>query len=466
MADDHTAQAISAYGSSPIPTPNIDSIAEEGALYENCYCTNSICAPSRACILTGNYGHKNGVPTLFECFDTSKETFVHAFHRHGYQTGMIGKWHLGNEKENLPQAFDYYEILLGHGSYMDTEFQTKEGIHREKGYATELISKKTTDFIRNRDKTRPFLLFSYHKAPHRNWVRSPKKEGLYKDFPFPFPETFYDDYSTRCPAAYEARMRIEDLSEHDLKHPFPEGLSKDELKRWKYQRYMEDYYATASSIDDAIGELKDCLKEEGIYDDTILIYTSDQGFYLGEHGWFDKRFMYTESLRMPFVLQCPSLVKAEQKVEEMISNVDFGKTLMSLVGIDPSEYSCQGKSRLHGLLDKEGKSIRPEDEVMESLYYRYIEHPSEHEVLPHYGIMKGKKKLIFFYEAEKHWKDPEYPGKILRSYWEYYDLEKDPNELKNRIHDPNAKEDIASLRRELRCLQEYYEDTPVEECEI
>src|SRR5437867_4147870 len=324
MSDDHAAQAIGAYGSKINKTPNIDRIASGGMRFTNCFVTNSICTPSRAAILTGKYAHKNGVP-VFNRIDGSQPTLAKYLQLAGYHTGMVGKWHLGSD----PTGFDYWNILPGQGVYHDPMFITAAGRQKHEGYATDLITDFSIDFIKNRPKDKPFFLMCHHKAPHRPWDPDAKHARMYEEVDIPEPPTFNDDYRTRCDAAREATMRIDrDLTRTDLKQDPPPDLSGAALKHWKYERYIKDYLACIAAVDDNVGRLLDYLDQSGLAENTIVIYTSDQGFFLGDHDWFDKRFMYEESLRMPFLIRYPGQIKPGAVNGAMILNVDFAPTLM------------------------------------------------------------------------------------------------------------------------------------------
>jgi len=306
MSDDHAAHAISAYGSRVNETPGLDRLAREGMLFRNTFATNSICTPSRAAILTGTYSHKNGVP-VFNRFDGSQTTVARLLQGAGYHTGMIGKWHLGSD----PTGFDRWEILPGQGVYHDPVLYTATGEKTYSGrYATDVITDLGIDFIRQRPKDRPFFLMLHHKAPHREWTPDEKYRRMFEGRTIPEPPTLWDDYATRTDALRENRQRVaDDLTPRDLKVDPPAGLVGKDLTRWKYQRYMQDYLACVQSIDDNMGRLLDFLKESGVERDTIVVYTSDQGFFLGDHGLYDKRFMYEESLRMPLLVRWPAAVR-------------------------------------------------------------------------------------------------------------------------------------------------------------
>lgn len=455
MSDDHASHAMSCYGSKINATPNIDRIANEGIRFDNCFCTNSICSPSRAAILTGKYNHLNGVKAIDEPFDGTQTTFPKLLREDGYQTAMIGKWHLGHGGNADPTGFDYWNVINGQGDYHKPEFYEMGELRTYSGYVTDLITDFSLDWLERRDRERPFLLMCHHKAPHRPWDPDEKHMHLYEDMDIPEPETFYDDYETRTQAAVNANMRIENMIERDTKGAPPEGLSEIEVKRWKYQRYMKDYLRCVASIDDNVGRLLDYLDSEGIAKDTIVIYTSDQGFFLGDHGWFDKRFMYEESLRMPFIVRYPREIQAGSISPSMALNVDFAQTFLDYAGI-PAPGDMQGHS-LRSLFRNE----TPEG-WRTSMYYRYWMHLDEHHhVYSHYGIRTHDYKLIYYYAealgtagSADESRPPE---------WELFDLRKDPYEMKNVYADLAYSDVISQLKRELAELQRKVLDEPVEQ---
>lgn len=450
MSDDHAAHAISAYGSRINETPHLDRIANEGMRLDNCFCTNSICAPSRATILTGKYNHLNGVRTLYENFDARQNHVAKILQENGYQTAMIGKWHLGHGGNSDPTGFDYWNIFPGQGEYHDPIMYEMGEEKKYKGYATDIVTDLTIDWLDNIDREKPFFVMCHHKAPHRPWDPDEKYMHLYEDVDIPEPETFHDDYSTRVYAAHEAEMRIDThLTKRDVKMDPPEGLSPSELKSWYYQRYIKDYLRCIASVDDNVGRLLDYLDEKGLTEDTIVIYTSDQGFFLGDHGWYDKRFMYEESLRMPFLIRYPRSIKPGTSTDAFALNVDFAQTFLDYAGIEAPE-------------DMQGRSLRPilEGEVPEdwqtSMYYRYWEHMSEHNVAAHYGIRTHRYKLIYYYGEGLG-----VPGArdIKREpAWELFDLEKDPYELNNVYSDPAYQDVVEELKKELYRLKEKVKD--------
>ena len=453
LTDDHAAHAMSCYGSRINQTPHLDRIAGGGALFRNCFCTNSICAPSRASILTGTYNHINGVTTLATPFDGRQATFPKVLQEAGYQTAIFGKWHLGHGGHADPTGFDEWEVFPGQGDYHDPEMLTASGARQHKGYATDLVTDMSLDWLRQRDRERPFLLCCHHKAPHRPWEPDEAHADMYADEDIPEPETLFDDYSNRSEAAKVAQMRINrDMGIEDLKEECPEGLSFEEETRWKYQRYIKDYLRCVASVDDNVGRLLDYLDEEGISNDTIVIYTSDQGFFLGDHGWYDKRFMYEESLRMPMVMRYPAALEAGTVIDSMVLNVDFAPTLLELCQAEcPADV--QGRSFVKLLQGKIPADWR------DSMYYRYWMHGTPHAVKAHYGVRTHDFKLIHYYA------DPlDQPGTSETAprtqEWELFDLRQDPAELNNVYADPEYSETVKALKEELFRLQAEIGDKP------
>ena len=433
MTDDHAAHAMSCYGSRINRTPHLDRIAREGMRFSNCFVTNSICTPSRAAILTGKYAHKNGV-SVFNRFDGSQATFPKLLQQAGYQTAVIGKWHLFSD----PTGFDYWNILPGQGLYHDPEMIEMGQKKKHKGYATDVITDLSLDWLKRRDAKKPFCLLYHHKAPHREWSPDTEHAQLYENDDRPVPENFFDDYTGRSPAAAEATMRIgRDMTKRDLKHTPPPGLSDRERALWNYQRYIKDYLRCVASVDDNVGRVLEFLDREGLAKNTVVIYTSDQGFFLGEHGWYDKRFMYEESLRMPLLVRYPPSIKPGAVNDKMVLNVDFAPTLLELAGIAPPA-EMQGRS-FKSLL--EGQSA-PAD-WRTSMYYRYYHYPAHHRVQPHYGVRTERHKLIYF---------------PLTKFWELYDLESDPREMHNAYADAKYADVVRRLKDELTRLKVYYQD--------
>ena len=427
MTDDHAAHAISAYGSKINKTPHLDKLAGEGIRLDRCFVTNSICTPSRAAILTGKYSHKNGVP-VFNRFDGSQQTVAKLLQSAGYHTGMFGKWHLGSD----PTGFDRWKILPGQGAYHDPVFYTSSARKKETGYCTDLITDFSIEFLDQRPKEKPFFLMCHQKAPHRNWQPREDKKAKWAKVQVPLPETFDDDYAGKSDAAREATMRVEDhLTPNDVKEKPPEGLSGRDLKIWKYQRYMQDYLACVESVDDNIGRLMDYLDKQGLRDNTLVIYTSDQGFFLGDHGWYDKRFMYEESLRMPFLARWPGKVKPGTTSGDIVLNVDFAPTFLAAAGL-PVPADMQGKNALGVLAGNTPAGWRTD------MYYRYYHYPADHRVQPHIGVRTLTHKLIHFNKIDQ---------------WELYDLTEDPREKRNLISEPGQQAKVAELKSRLMALK-------------
>ncbi|WP_192841352.1 sulfatase [Falsirhodobacter sp. alg1] len=465
MSDDHAASAISAYGSGLNKTPNIDRLAQEGMRLDHCYVTNSICTPSRAAILTGTHNHVNMVTTLHTHLDNRLPNVAKALRSSGYQTAIFGKWHLGEGAAHQPTGFDEWSVVPGQGEYFDPVMIGPEGETVEKGYATDIITDKCIGFLENRDTSRPFFMMCHHKAPHRPFVPHPRYNDLYTD-DLPVPETYDDDYSNRAAAAGAARMRVrQDLSYLDLGLVMPEGGgelgepdgpgstmrkvpdsheglelmdratgekftfdTKRDLDLFKYQRYIKRYLRTIAGIDDNVGRLLAYLDSNGLTDDTIVIYTSDQGFFLGEHGWFDKRFMYEESMQMPFLVRYPRAIKAGSIGTGVACNVDFAPTFLDFAGVTIPSY-MQGVS-LAPLWKGEAGA-----DWQDIAYHRYWMHKDEHHnAFAHYGIRGARYKLIYWYNASLGQiganDGPEPPE------WELFDCQTDPNELCNLADDP------------------------------
>ena len=481
MSDDHAYRAISCYDGRLNKTPNIDRLAQGGVRFINSFCTNSICAPSRAVLLTGQYSHRNGVIDNAVVFDGTQTTFPKLLQKAGYQTALFGKWHLKSE----PTGFDRWSILPDQGDYYNPDFITMGERKKRPGYVTDLITDDALAWLKGRDRQKPFALLLHHKAPHRNWMSDQKHLGLYEDETRPVPETFDDDYATRSDAARTQEMRIADhlMLGYDLKlspdatpgddtvaeakirkewegslarltpeerKAFEEAYRKDneafrradpkgrDLAEWKYQRYIRDYLRVIASVDDNVGRVLDYLDAENLADDTIVVYTSDQGFYLGEHGWFDKRFMYEESLRMPLIVRYPREIKPGVNSEDMVLNLDYAPTFLDYAG-EPTPAEMQGRS-MRGVL----RGAAPAD-WRRSVYYHYLEYPAVHMVKRHYGVRTHRHKLIHFY----------YDIDV----WELYDLEKDPSELRNVYAEAAYADVVRVLKAELERLRRLYGDT-------
>jgi arylsulfatase A-like enzyme len=469
MSDDHAAHAITAYGGiydDYLQTPNIDRIAKEGVKFNNVFCTNAICGPSRAAILTGKYSHANGYYKNESGgkFNADQWTFPQALQESGYKTALVGKWHLGTE----PRGFDYFKYHNNQGQqgfYYNPVYNDNGEQVTEEGYATNLTADFAMDWLNgNKDGEEPFLMMLQFKAPHRNWDPDEKYKDLFGNQALPYPPTFNDDYKSRLKTAGDTDMTMDYLNRRDMKLTPPEGLSDkekgqwlragnqrgqeegwlpndsmsvDEARRWKYQRYIKDYLACVKSVDDNIGRVLQYLDDNGLAENTVVVYTSDQGFYLGDHGWFDKRFMYEESLRMPFVLRYPAFAEKQFDNNDIISNVDFAPTLLDLAGV-PIPEDIHGKSFAQNIAGNTS------EDWQKTMYYHYYEFPFWHHVQPHYGIRGQRYKLIHFY----------YDIDV----WEFYDLEKDPNELNNAIDDATYTSVISDMKLEIQQRQKDYGD--------
>ena len=442
MADDHAAHAIGAYDSRINTTPGIDRVAAEGMRFDACFCTNSICSPSRATILTGTYNHVNGVTTLSTPFDARQPTFPKMLQAAGYQTALVGKWHLGHGGIHDPTGFDWWTVLPDQGEYHDPTFLEAGGRSTvREGYATDLITDLALEWIDRRDPDRPFLAMVHHKAPHRPWEPADRHAELYAGATIPEPLTLRDDHVGRSTAAAEARMQLWDLTEEDLKQAAPAGLDDDRAMSWRYQRYMQDYLRCVAALDENVARLLDALDQRGLADDTVVVYTSDQGFFLGDHGWFDKRFMYEESIRMPFLVRYPPLVEPGATCDELVLNVDLAQTLLELAGVEPTA-PMQGRSLVPLL-----RGERPAD-WRTSLYYRYWMHlDGSHGVWAHRGVRTGRHKLVHYYGQgldQPGTGDEPRPEEL-----ELFDLEADPFELRSLHDDPAHATVLADLRIEL-----------------
>jgi arylsulfatase A-like enzyme len=483
MTDDHAFQAISAYGSELIETPNIDRLAEEGMRFERAYVTNSICSPSRAVVLTGKHSHLNSVTDNLDVFDSTQVTYPKILRQNGYQTAVVGKWHLKSQ----PTGFVYWKVLPDQGYYYQPTFRTPDGIVTEQGYVTDVITDLAIGFLDSiRDPGKPFMLMYHHKAPHREWWPAMEDIEEFTQVVYPEPPTLFDNYKDRGSAAAEAEMRISDHMGYTNDNKIPPALAEElgykdfypwyaknydfnyarfteeekakwdevyediienfrrkkrqgrELVQWKYQRYMQDYLGTIKSVDDNIGRLMKYLDEHGLSENTLVIYTSDQGFYLGEHGWFDKRFMYEESFRTPLIMRWPGKIKPGSINSDLVQNLDFAPTMLAAAGA-PIPEDMQGE-QLQPLLS--GKA----DDWRNALYYHYYEYPGIHMVKRHYGIKTNRYKLIHFYHDVDE--------------WELYDLEKDSQEMKNVYGTTEYAEVQKDLHARLKLLQEQYKDSP------
>ena len=467
MSDDHAVSAVSAYNdwlAKIAPTPNIDRIAKNGMLMTRTFNTNSICGPSRASILTGKYSHVNG---FFKNekggdFDGSQVTFPKILQGAGYETAVIGKWHLGT----TPTGFDYSKVMInwgGQGTYFNPIFleNGKDTIVERKRHSSAQVAHDALKWLeKGRDKDKPFMLMYQFKAPHRPWQPAEEFQSLFTDGDLPQPANFNDDFKGR-EAAKDQWMEIENhMNRRDLKISPPEGLSRRELndyyafgnkgefwtpndtlqgaalKNWKYQTYIKDYLRCVAGVDKAVGQMLDYLEANGLAENTVVIYTSDQGFYLGEHGWFDKRWMYEESFKMPFMISYPKLIKPKSKNNNLLLNIDFAPTLLELAGVELTE-AMQGTSFVPQLISNS-------DQVREAVYYHYYEYPKWHMVQPHYGIRTKRFKLIHFYYNMDE--------------WELYDLDSDPNEINNLYGKVKYKKLVKHLKKKLKKLQIRYDD--------
>jgi arylsulfatase A-like enzyme len=473
LTDDHAAHAISAYGSRINQTPQLDRIAAAGARSDATYCTNSICTPSRASILTGQHTHVCGVRTLEETLDNRHEPQIQKQLKDaGYRTALFGKWHLGHGDQpdgtNAdPVGFDQWAVLPGQGDYYDPEFYLgtsdrdvprRQGTLQTQGYATDLITDLALDWLGQHapaaESDAPFALYIHHKAPHRPWQPGPLEQSLYEGETILEPETLWDDYATR-PAAAAARFRIDqDLVPGDVKADPPAGLDPRARKLWYYDRYIKEYLRCVAGIDRNVGRVLDRLEQQGLTDDTIVVYTSDQGFFLGDHGWFDKRFIYEHSFRMPFLIQYPGTIPAGTQVGEFLTNVDFAPTLLDLAGL-PVPDAMQGRSAKPVL-----RGQTPDD-WPQSVYYRYwMDSDQECHTTGHYGVRTRTHKLVYFYAKPL---DAEGAGKVnvgIEPYWELFDLDADPNELNNIYGQPGTEAITAELLAELNKLQTKFKDAP------
>ena len=448
MADDHASHAISAYGSVINRTPNIDRIAKGGVRLDNCFCTNSICTPSRAAILTGQYSNRNGVYTLNDRLDPARNHVAKELQRGGYQTAMIGKWHLASD----PTGFDYWNILPGQGVYNDPTFIKMGESKKYTGYCTDLIGDFTLDWIKQRDPKKPFFAMCHHKAPHRPWEPGPKYKDLFNGQTIPEPANLYDHYEGRAKSVADVKMRVgENMTKTDLKQDLPTDLKGDALRKWAYQFYIKDYLRCIQSVDDNVGRVLDFLDAENLASNTIVIYTSDQGFYLGDHGWFDKRLMYEEALRMPFVMRYPGAIKPGSVNRDITLNVDFAPMFLDYAGQKtPSEM--QGTSFRANLEGHTPKNWR------KAMYYRYWMHnDNDHHVPGHYGIRTDRWKLIYYYGKPLNMTGAHPPD--TEAAWELYDLRTDPHEMKNLYPDAKYAGTVRDLKAQLDRLQREAGDT-------
>ncbi|MCF7762086.1 MAG: sulfatase [Verrucomicrobia bacterium] len=486
FSDDHAIRSISAYGGSlarVAPTPNIDRLAREGAVFLNSFCANSICGPSRATILTGKHSHKNGfMRNTGKGFDQSQWTVAKALQQAGYSTAVIGKWHL----QTTPVGFDHWEIFPGQGSYYNPVFIQRDGSQKRfEGYATDLTTEKAIAWLDHRDKTKPFFLMAQHKAPHRTFAPALRHLGSFDDIEIPEPDSLFDDYANRSSTlasnemeidrhfdwAYDAKVRMDERG--DVKLPAPDGygtpeynrmsadqkrawdahfgprnkaflgdfaagrLSHQDIVRWKYRRYMRNYLSTVKAVDESVGQMLQYLDDHGLTDNTIVIYSSDQGFFLGEHGWYDKRWMFEESFRMPFLIRWPGTVKPGTRPTALIQNIDYAPTFLEMAGLEiPDEV--QGRS-LMPLLRGTDSGWRT------SLYYAYYE-VGEHAVPQHFGVRTQGHKLFYFPKTDE---------------WQLFDLIKDPGEMRSVYDEPGYRDIRTTLTEEFHRLRRRYDAPPI-----
>ena len=429
MTDDHAAHALSCYGSRINETPNLDRLAREGMRFQNCFVTNSLCGPSRATLLTGAYSHINGMKDNASRFDGSQLTFPKLLQKAGYKTAVVGKWHLVSD----PTGFDYWNILPGQGIYHNPVLIEMGQRKKHEGNVTDIITDLAIDFVR-KAKDGPFCLLYHHKAPHRGWSPDAKHAALFRDRDIPEPPTFTDDYANRASAAAHADMRVADMP--DYRKEIPPTLPLEERRRRNYQRFIKDYLRTIASLDDNVGRLLANLDEARLADDTLLIYTADNGFFLGDHGWFDKRFMYEESLRVPFLVRYPREIKPGTVDEHLVINCDYAPTLLDFAGAEvPARM--QGRS-LRPLWRGE-----PPKDWRASMYYHYYEYPQPHRARPHYGVRTARHKLIHYYTINE---------------WELFDLEKDPREMRSVHADAAYAETVKQMTAELERLRKELRD--------
>ncbi len=475
-ADDHAQNAISAYGgrlAEVAPTPNIDRIAKEGAIFKNSFVTNSICGPCRAVILTGLHSHLNGFRKNGDHFDGDQQTFPKLLQKAGYNTAVYGKWHLHTN----PQGFDDWEVLPGQGHYYNPDFITPEGRIKEPGYVSDLITDKALDWLDNkRDAEKPFMIMIQHKAPHREWEPGPEHLTLFDDVEIPEPDTLFDDYTGRGKAAHLQDMTIDKTMklDHDNKvwDEDPDKYKKDgfwkrtygrmteaqrkdwdaaylprnrafkeanlvgeDLVRWKYQRYMKDYLRCIRSVDDNMGRVLDYVDKNGLAENTVIFYSSDQSFYLGEHGWFDKRFMYEESFRTPLVAKWPGVIDAGTEIQGLVQNLDCAQTFLDIAGVEQPE-NMQGRSMVPLMEDESTAEQRT------SMYYHYYEGEGQvHNVYVHYGVRTERYKLIYYYTLDE---------------WEFYDLQEDPREMQSQYENKDYAGQVKELKKELKKLRKDY----------
>lgn len=482
FSDDHATHAIGAYGGRLAelnPTPNIDKLASQGMLFRNSFCTNSICGPSRAVILTGKHSHQNGFKQNGDSFDGSQQTFPKLLQQQGYQTAMIGKWHLKTE----PTGFDHWQILPGQGRYYNPDFRTPQGKVKLYGHSTQIITNLAIQWLESaKSNDKPFLLMCQHKAPHRNWMPGPEYLSLYEDIDVPEPDTLFDRWEDNASAAHRQEMTIADhmylASDLFLTADVP-GSAQDavdmsglrnlklmtpsqrrhwlsefavgnqrfrnvaptgkELVKWKYQRYMKNYLRCVRGVDDSVGRIMEYLRRSGLEKNTIVVYSSDQGFFLGDHGWYDKRWMYEESFQMPLIVKWPKVTQSGSVCTELVQNLDYAETFLEAAGAElPADM--QGRSLVPLL---RGEQI---DDWRKSLYYHFYASHASHKVARHNGVRTQRHKLIHFYDTNE---------------WEFYDLQADPDEVSNSYPQQKDSVLVTELKEELTRLETFYEDDTV-----
>jgi arylsulfatase A-like enzyme len=459
MSDDHGIQATSCYGqplSKLLPTHNIDRIANEGMLMQNCFVTNSISTPSRACIMTGQYSHKNGVYTLDDALESCHPNVAKELQKAGYQTAIVGKWHLHKE----PIGFNYSSVLIDQGEYYDPRFidngnwnggdENQANFNVVKGYCTDIIADKTMQWLDNRDKSKPFYMACHFKAPHRPCIPAKRHENLLKDTEIPYPSTFNDIHEGKGEYTKSLHMSFDWLEKEDLKEVNVKGIPIEEVRRIAYQTYIKDYLRVVASVDENVGRLLKYLDDNGLTDNTIVVYTSDQGFFLGEHGWFDKRIMYEQPLKMPFIIRYPKEIKAKTTNNDFLLNIDFAPTFLDYAGVKNKPAFMQGESFRNNLIGKTPANWR------KSMYYRYwMNDDVPHHVAAHYGVRTQRYKLIYFYGLSL---GRATSSKVITPCFEFYDLLSDPLEMKNEYNNPSYQKTIANLKQELLRLKKQYDD--------
>lgn len=487
FSDDHAPHAIGAYDGwlkSVNPTPNIDKLASQGMLFRNSFCTNSICGPSRAVIQTGKHSHKNGFMNNGNSFDWNQQTFPKLLRKAGYTTAIYGKSHL----KGTPQGYDDWKVLPGQGLYYNPDMKTPDGMKKINGHCTDVVTKLAVEWLKDgREDNKPFMLMVQHKAPHRNWMPAKRHLDLYEDIDIPEPATLFDQWLDNAPPARHQELeidrhmhlnfdlfvdltpdfdgnavtgRIDKSAWRNMQRMTPKqmkfwreaygprdkafhdaNLSGKELVRWKYQRYAKNYLRCIKGVDESVGTLMDTLNDLNLADNTLVIYSSDQGFYVGDHGWFDKRWMYEESLKMPLIVKWPEVTKPGTVNTNLVQNLDYAETFLDVAGAEiPTDM--QGAS-LVPLLKGESP-----DDWRESIYYHYYEYPSVHMVPRHNGIRTNRYKLMHFYRFDE---------------WEFYDLEKDPDELQNEYNNPDYADVISTVKQQFNDLQKHYDDDSVAE---